>query len=92
MCLICRGFEWFFCFESQKSLHDLQNSKLQLCQKNELHIIKTIKTATPFCSAYGKKWSALCTINKIILHFDNNWLLHTKKINCEQKNETLGLQ
>ena len=91
MCTTCRGFQYFFCFESQKALHDLQNCKLHLYQKNQSRIIKTIKTSTPFYSAYGKKCSAPLTVKKIILYCDNNWLLHVKKISCEQKNKWLGL-
>ena len=51
----------------------------------------TITTVTLDYSAYEKKWRALKAVKDIIVYYDNNCLMHTKKVICVMKNKRLGL-
>ena len=51
----------------------------------------TITTVTLDYSAYEKKWRALKAVKDIIVYYDNNCLMHTKKVICVMKNKKLGL-
>lgn len=55
--------------------------------KNQLSLLKQLKTVTPF-SAYENRVPSI--LSKV--YYGNNWLLHTTKVICEKKNKRFELQ
>ena len=74
-------------YESRTSPYDLLVWKLHLCKKINSHYQNNNQNITSL-TAYENNWDTIIAIKKIIVYYDNKWLVHTAKIVCER----LGLQ